>query len=374
MPASRSAVLRGLTDPYSIETLQVDEPGEGEVLVEIVAVGMCHTDLIGRSGMFGDAFLPALLGHEGAGIVMAVGAGVTSVAPGDRIALSYDHCGNCAACLEGQPFNCELFELANLTGTGLSGTPRAHDAQGNAVTSRWFGQSSFGEYAVATERNVVKLPDDLPLDIAGPLGCGIQTGAGAVLNAADLRPGGSIAVFGAGAVGLAAVMAAKVAGAADIVAVDLNPDRLDLARELGATRVVDGAREDVSAVVRGTGPGLDVTFDTTGVGSVMSAAIEVLRRPGRAILVGAGADNLTVHPAMLTGKQVTFIYEGEAVSRTFIPRLIELWRQGLFPMEKLVTRYPLDDIDKAETDSTSGRTIKPVLVLKPEKTLPGAEG
>ncbi|SHN75847.1 NAD(P)-dependent alcohol dehydrogenase [Cryptosporangium aurantiacum] len=365
MTHSRSAVLRDLTGPYSIETVTVDPPGPGEALVRVVAAGLCHTDQFGRSGLLGDTFLPAILGHEGSGIVEAVGPGVTTVAPGDHVVLSFDSCGSCDACVGGAPSNCVSFELHNVTGSRPDGSGCVTDASGARVTSRWFGQSSFGEFTLATARNMVKVDTDVPLALLGPLGCGIQTGAGAVLNTARLAPGQTIGVFGVGAVGLAAVMAAKLSGASEIVAVDLHPTRRALAAELGATRVVDGNDPDLIAAVRGDGPGLDVTFDTTGVSAVMSAAIDVLRRPGLCILVGAGLDTLTVFPAALAGKTVTYVYEGSAVPQLFIPRLIDLWKRGLFPFDRLITEYPFEAIDQAEADANSGVTVKPVLLLKP---------
>jgi aryl-alcohol dehydrogenase len=363
MTESRSAVLREAAAPYSIETVTIDQPSHGEALVQVIGAGMCHTDQFGRSGLLGDSFLPAILGHEGAGIVRAIGPGVSAVSPGDHVVLTFDSCGDCPACLAGAPSNCAMFELRNFTGSRLDGTGCAHDRTGEPVTSRWFGQSSFGEFTVATERNMIKVDKDVPLALLGPLGCGFQTGAGAVLNTARLAPGQSIAVFGAGSVGLAAVMAAKASGAGEIVAVDLHPSRRELALELGATRAVDGADPALSAAVRGNGPGLDVAFDTTGISSVMSAAIEVLGRPGLCVLVGAGTDLLTVAPVMLAGKTVTYIYEGAANPHLFIPRLIELWKRGLFPFDRLIKRYPLDEINQAEAEAHAGTVIKPVLVM-----------
>ncbi len=365
MTQSRSAVLRDVAAPYSIETVTVADPGPGEALVRVAAAGMCHTDQLGRSGLLGETFLPAVLGHEGSGIVEAVGPRVTSVAPGDHVVLTFDSCGTCASCISGAPSNCEQFELRNLTGGRVDGSGCVTDAAGAPVTSRWFGQSSFGEFTLATERNMVKVDKDIPLELLGPLGCGLQTGAGAVLNTARLAPGQSIAVFGAGAVGMAAIMAAKASGAGEIIAVDLNPARRELALELGATRAVDGADPALAAEIRGSGTGVDVSFDTTSVSAVMSTAIEVLARPGLCVLVGGGLDMLTLHPAFLAGKTLTYVYEGGAIPQLFIPRLLGLWRRGMFPFDRLITRYPLEDIGKAEADAHAGTAIKPVLLMAP---------
>lgn len=368
MTESRSAVLREAAAPYSVETVTIDQPYPGEALVQVVGAGMCHTDQFGRSGLLGEKFLPAILGHEGAGIVRAIGPGVTSVSPGDHVVLTFDSCGECPACRTGAPSNCAMFELRNFTGSRLDGSGCVNDAAGVPVTSRWFGQSSFGEFTLATERNMIKVDKEVPLALLGPLGCGFQTGAGAVLNTARLAPGQSIAVFGAGSVGLAAIMAAKASGAGEIVAVDLHPARRELALELGATRAVDGTDPALAATIRAGGPGLDVSFDTTGLSSVMSTAIEVLARPGTCVLVGAGTELLTVPPILLAGKTVTYIYEGGAIPHLFIPRLIELWQRGLFPFDRLIKQYPLEEINRAEEEAHAGTVIKPVLVMDPAAT------
>jgi aryl-alcohol dehydrogenase len=363
MTKSRSAVLRDVSAPYSLEIVELDDPGPGEVLVRIAGAGLCHTDLFGRSGLLGEDFLPAILGHEGAGVVEKVGAGVTAIVPGDPVVLSFDSCGGCAACVRGVPTDCELFEPRNLSGLGPDGGRTARDSDGTAVTNRWFGQSSLAEYALATERNTVKVDRDLPLELLGPLGCGVQTGAGAVFNVMRLLPGQSLAVFGTGAVGLSAVMAAKAAGAGDIVAVDLHATRRALALELGATRTVDGADPDVLQQVAGSAGGVDFSFDTTGVGAVMGHAVNVLKRPGTCVLVGAGLDQIAVHPTALAGRTLTYCYEGAAVPRLFIPRLIGLWRQGLFPYDRMITTYGLEDVDRAEADAIAGTTVKPVILM-----------
>jgi len=367
MMRSRSAVLRGTQDPFTIEPVELEEPRAGEVLVRIAGCGLCHTDEMARTGLLGETFLPAVLGHEGSGVVERVGPDVTGVAAGDHVVLSFDSCGACPACRSARPTLCAGFELHNLAGRRSDGSGAATDASGAPLTSRWFGQSSFGEYAVAAARSLVKVGPGLPLELLGPLGCGLQTGAGTVLNVLRPGPGQSIAIFGAGAVGLSAVMAARACGASDVVAVDLNPERRKLALELGATRVVDGAEPALAAAVKGDGPGLDFSFDSTAVAAVMVTAIEVLRRPGTAALVGAGLDLLTVHPAFLAGKTVTYVYEGGGLPQVFIPGLIDLWRRGAFPFDRLIRRYPLKQINEAEADVRAGRTVKAVLI-------PGSQG
>ncbi|WP_036555898.1 NAD(P)-dependent alcohol dehydrogenase [Nocardioides insulae] len=362
MVTSLSAVLRKSDGPFSIEEVTLEEPRPDEVLVRVVAAGMCHTDMLARLPAL-EALLPAALGHEGAGVVEAVGSQVEGLAVGDHVVLSFDSCGHCSPCLTGRPAYCATFELRNMSGRRVDGSTGARLVDGSEVSARWFGQSSFGQYALTTARNTVKVPSDVPLELLGPLGCGIQTGAGAVLNEMKPGPGNNLAVFGAGAVGLAAVMAAKLSGVREIVAVDVHTSRLDLALELGATRVVNGRDEDVLAQVVGDTGGLDFTFDTTGVGSVMQVAVQALARPGLCVLVGAGQDEFSIAPTALIGRHVTFVYEGSAVPQLFIPELVEHYRNGRFPLDRLVQSYQLADIDRAEADSVSGAVVKPVILI-----------
>jgi aryl-alcohol dehydrogenase len=358
----KAAVLRTADKPYSIEDIALEKLEPGEVLVRIAGTGMCHTDMLARNPAMADTLGPVILGHEGAGVVEQAGDGVTRVKPGDHVILSFDSCGWCRSCLGGAPAYCGEFEIRNVSGRRSDGTTSAVSQAGESIANRWFAQSSFAEYAVATERNVVSVHPGLPLELLGPLGCGIQTGAGSVLNEMRLAPGQSIAVFGAGAVGLAAVMAAKLSGAGDIAVVDVKESRLEVARELGATRVLLGTAEDVVSQVVAGGAGMDFSLDTTAVTEVITAAVSVLARPGTAVLVGAGAGQLSVFPPVLAGRRVTYVLEGSAVPQVFLPRLIELWSAGRFPFDKLVRTYPLSDINAAEADSLSGATIKPVLL------------
>jgi aryl-alcohol dehydrogenase len=356
-----AAVLRAADGPYVLEPVELAEPLADEVLVRIFAAGMCHTDVLPR-GEVTFSPPPIITGHEGAGVVEAVGADVTGIAIGDHVVLSFDSCGACAACTAGAPAHCETFLLRNLLGRRLDFTTGVTDAAGAEVASRWFGQSSFATHAVATARNVVVVDESLPLEVLGPLGCGIQTGAGSVLVALDVQPGSSIVVFGAGAVGLAAVMAAAVAEAATIVAVDLHQHRLDLALELGATHVIDGAADDVVVQIHElTGGGAHYAIDTTGVPAVMTNALAGLRLGGVAGFVGIQVGDLVLDGSALVGKTAIGILEGNTDPHTFIPRMIELWQAGRFPFDRLIEEFPLDKINEAEQASLSGRVIKPVL-------------
>lgn len=358
-----AAVLRRPDAPYSLETLQLADPGPGQARVRIEAVGHCHTDLLPRAGVL-PIPMPVVAGHEGAGVVEAVGPGVTSIVPGDHVVISYASCGACPACSQGRPFGCDLFAPLNLIGATLDGSVTATDAEGTSIATRWFGQSSFASHALATERNVVRIDPDLPFDLMAPLGCGLLTGAGTVLNTLQPSPGDSIAVFGTGAVGSAAIMAAAAAGCTTIVGIDLHDHRLELARELGATHTVRGDVDDVAAAVTAsTGRGVRLALDTTGVNSVVSAAVTSLEVGGTAALVGVAAPDLAIPANLLSmGKTVVGVIEGDADPAAFIPRLISLWRAGRFPIEKLVTTYPLSEIDRAEQAAAVGEVVKPVLL------------
>jgi aryl-alcohol dehydrogenase len=361
MKRTQAAVLRAPDQPYTCEEVTLADLRPDEILVKIAGCGMCHTDMVFRAGALPKS-LPIIPGHEGSGVVEAVGEAVRAVRPGDHVLLSFAACGLCANCLSGQPYYCSEFEARNLSGRYPDGSTGAADAKGAPVSSRWFGQSSFAQYAVATERNAVVVDKDLPLELLGPLGCGLQTGAGAVLNEMRLAPGQSLAVFGAGTVGLAAVMAARLSGAGEIVVVDLHQPRLDLALELGATRVVVGGKADLVAEVKGAGRGVDFTLETTAVTELITASVAVLARPGTSVLVGSGAGKINIPPHMLVGRKITYVYEGAAVPQTFLPRLIQFWREGRFPFDRLVRTYPLSEVNAAEADSHAGVTIKPVLI------------
>ena len=357
-----AAVLRAADRPYSIEELTLDPPGPDDIAVRIAGVGLCHTDLLPRAqaGMP----LPLVPGHEGAGVVEAVGSHVQGLAVGDHVVLSFDSCRTCANCRQARPAYCDTFFPRNMSGRNADGATNARDADGAPVSARWFGQSSFATRAVVDARNAVQVDPSLPLELLGPLGCGFQTGAGAVLNSLGTEVGASIVVFGAGAVGLASVMAARVAGAATIVAVDLNRDRLGLARDLGATHVVDGGADDVIRQIRRTvRGGADYALDTTGAPRAIATAIETLRTSGVCGLIGAPAGDLRISAAALcTGRTVKGIVEGDAIPHLFIPHLISLWQDGKFPFERLIEKFALDDIDAAERAALDGKVVKPVLV------------
>lgn len=358
------AVLREVDADLTVENLVLRDAGPGELLVEVVATGMCHSDVLPRQPGF-LAAPPLVLGHEGAGIVRAVGPGVEGIVTGDHVLMSYTACGQCGNCLRGQPYGCYRFFSVNMTGRAPDGTAGPMTTvDGAEVASSWFGQSSFASHTVVSAANVVRVDGDLPLQLLAPLGCGFQTGAGAVMNVIRPQPGATIGVIGVGAVGLAAVMAARAEGAASIVAVDRNPARLEVAQRVGATATVDATdadlRKELRALVRG---GLDAVIDTTGQPAVIEACIEAIRPGGTVALVGHVSRPITLAPGSLAlGKSLVGVIEGNAVPGEFLPRLIELWRDGKFPIEQLITTYPFADVARAERDMRDGAVIKPVLL------------
>lgn len=355
-----AAVLNAPAAPLALEAIELAEPRADEVIVRVVSSGICHTDLSAMAGA-GRSRLPMVLGHEGAGVVERVGEGVTSLAPGDHVVLSFDFCGRCDRCRGGMPCYCREFRVRNFSGSRPDGTT-ALSRRGQPVSGHYFGQSSFATYALARETNAIKVRRDVPLELLGPLGCGVQTGAGAVLNTFRARPGSSLAVFGTGSVGLSAVMAGVLAGCTTIVGVDILPERLEIARELGATHVFDGRDPDlVEQVVSTTGRGVDFAFDTTGV--ALEAAARSIDELGVVGLVGGVQGGRLDLPfeALRRGRSIRTIIEGDSVPSHFIPALIDLWAQGRFPFDRLVTFYPFERINEAAHDSERGRVIKPVL-------------
>ena len=349
----QAAVLRkrGL---LKIEALEMEGPREDEVLVRIVATGICHTD-IDYCDDWDEADQPVVLGHEGAGVVEKVGWRVKGVERGDHVVLSFQSCGRCRPCRSGQPTACRRFYEANFGFRRLDGS---NALQHSGVRGHFFGQSSFATHSLATERNLVKVPPDLPLDVLAPLGCGIQTGAGTLMNSLRVSKGTSIAIFGTGAVGLAAVMAARIVGANPIIGVDRNPMRLKVALELGATHVIDSRHADVvSRISDITGGGVDYVLEITGSPGMLRLAVDVLNPRGTvALFTGeSGPDSLP------EGKKTISIVEGDAVPQLFIPKLLSFYREGLFPFDRLEKFYRFSEINRAIADARRGDTIKPVL-------------
>jgi aryl-alcohol dehydrogenase len=359
-----AAVVEARGEPFRLEPLELADPGPDELLVRVVASGICQTDVHGRDDYFGIPY-PCVFGHEGAGIVERVGAAVRRVAPGDRVMMYSPACGECAACRRKLPGYCASARQIKFSGRLRDGRAPFRRG-GEEIRGAFFQQSSFATYALATETNVVKVPRELPLDLAAAFPCGINTGAGAVLNALRPQAGSSIAVFGCGAVGLAAVMSARIAGCASIVAVDLRDNRLGLARRLGATHVVDARSGDPVAAIRAAahGRGVDYSLEAAGDPRALRQAVDCLAPLGVCCLVGSARTGTEVALDMVgiqLGRTVRGCIQGDAPGDEFLPALIEHWCAGRLPVEPLVTRYNFADINRAVADSLAGRTVKAVL-------------
>ncbi len=360
-----AAVLRARKSPYALEAVTLAEPGPGQLRVRIHACGICYTD-VGVQNYEQGLPLPQVLGHEGAGMVEAVGPGVTHIVPGDHVVLSYASCGHCANCADHAPQYCANFMALNYAGRLDDGRAPMQGESG-PVFGAFFGQSSFATHAIAYVRNTVKIDKGLDLATMAPFGCGMQTGAGTVYNSLAPRAGQSLAVFGTGSVGLAALMAAADLGCAPLIAVDRNPERLALARELGATHAINADDGNLAAAIRAIVPtGLDFIVDTTGVGAVIRSGTEALASRGQLAMLAVAppGTELTINPNLLLGgRHLRGAVEGDADPQLFIPKLIERHLAGRFPHDRLITRYPFAAINDAMADMRAGKVIKPVLMM-----------
>lgn len=359
----KAAVVREAKGPFVIEEVELEEPRASEVLVRIVSTGLCHTDLVARMG-FLPMPIPAVLGHEGAGIVEKVGNQVTKVKPGDHVATSFTSCGVCRMCKSGKPAWCADFKKLNFGGRRADGSTTMKK-DGKPVHGSFFGQSSFATYALVSDRSVVKVPDDVPLEILSPLGCGIQTGAGAVMNTLKPSPGSAIAIFGIGSVGLSAIMAAVVCGCTKIIALDIVDERLKLAMQFGATHSINsGKLNAVEEIQKLTGGGIEYTLECTGNPKVLRQAVDCLMLGGTCGLIGVapmGVEASLDMQTLLDARTVRGVIEGDCNPELFIPQLIDLYKQGKFPFDRLIKFYSLEQINEAAEDSEKGKTLKPVL-------------
>ncbi|CAJ63397.1 MULTISPECIES: NAD(P)-dependent alcohol dehydrogenase [Frankia] len=357
-----AAVAHASGGPLGIETLELDDPRPDEILVRLDATGLCHTDLAILDQV--PLRWPAVLGHEGAGVVVRVGASVRALAPGDHVVLVAASCGDCASCRGGQPSYCLCYQSLNLGGGRRPDGSWTHRQHGRPAFGSFFGQSSFATYALATERNAVRVDADLPLQLMATLGCGVLTGAGAVLNTLRVRPASSVAVFGAGAVGLAAVMAARIAGCASITAVDTRPQRLRLAAELGADRTIDAGDTDAVAVLEKSG-GVDYAVEAAGHVAVMQQAVAALAPGGEAALVGVTlGQSVRLDPTLLQSRGLTVrgtLAAGRGSPADLVGRLAGHWREGRLPIERLVTVFDFADIGTVVERARAGSVLKAVL-------------
>lgn len=361
-----AAVAEGAGKPFALKSVDLGAPRADEILVRIVGVGVCHTDIVFKEGQI--IAPPAVLGHEGSGIVEAVGGAVRKVAVGDRVAMTFRSCGACPRCDSGDAAYCHTMPMLNYAGRRTDGsTPLT--CEGVDVGSNFFGQSSFATHALTYERNVVKVPGDIPLEIIGPLGCGIQTGAGGVMRSLACPAGSTLLVTGGGPVGLSAVMGGKIQGCSTIILVEPHEARRTLALEFGATHVIDPkAAPDLAAAVRAISPiGVDYAFDTTGVPAVQAAVMGALAPKGTFGIVGVAPPGTPlpgdVNTAMTFGHTVKGIIEGDSDPDIFLPELMQHWREGRLPFDRMIKTFPFAQINEAIAAQHHGDCIKVVLVM-----------
>lgn len=369
----RAAVLETVGSEFAITDVELDDPRPEEIVIRVVAAGVCGTDIHVQHG--GIPFpLPGVVGHEGAGIVETVGSSVTSVAPGDKVLMTFTSCGHCRNCLTAHPAYCESFLPLNLLGGRRSDGSTTIHRDGEELNAHFFAQSSFATYVLADERGVTRVPDDADLELLAPLGCGIQTGAGAVFNTLKPEPGTTMVIFGAGAVGLSAAMAAALSPVAHIVVVDIVQSRLELALELGATHTVDSRSESVTEVVKEitAGRGADYAIDATGVRAVIQSAIDILTPLGTVVSIGAPPPGTTAEVDVnfiLNGRRYVGVTEGDSIPQVFLPALVELVQSGRMPLQKLVRGFEFSQINEAAAAITSGEVVKPVLRFSDQQTV-----
>lgn len=364
----KAAVLNKSNSDLNIEDVVLDDPKANEVLIKTIASGICHSDIEFQTGGF-PIQLPVILGHEGAGIVEKVGPNVTDFKKGDHVAVGFAYDGKCKLCRSGLPGSCVNFNKLNTSGGPMmDGTYRLHKQDGHNI-GVFFGQSSFGDHIVANVNNLVKVPDDLDLRIAGPLGCGYMTGAGTVLNTLKPEVNSNLAVLGTGSVGLSSIMGAAVSNCKHVIAIDKNDMRLEVAKEFGATETINNTKENmVEKINEIVGPeGLNYVVDTTGEPSVMKDGLNALTIKGQFAVVAMGTKIIKELSPMVdilaASKSIIGVIEGDSVPQEFIPKMIDLYRAGKFPIDKIVKFYKPEEINQAIKDSVDGTTIKPIIVF-----------
>ena len=373
----RGAVLRemGLPAPYAesrpleIAELELDPPGPGELLVRVRAAGLCHSDLSVIDGSR-PRVMPMVLGHEAAGEVVEAGPGVAGFAQGDHVVLAFvPTCGECGPCRAGRAALCEPGAAANTAGTLLSGERRWHPASGgDEELHHHLGVSAFAEHIVVAAESAVRVDDDLPFDVAALFGCAVLTGVGAAMNSAHVQVGDSVAIFGLGGVGLAALLGAHVAGAGRLVGVDVVPQKLELALALGATDVVPAGDDAVEAVRELTGGGVDAAIETVGSERVLAQAYGATRRGGTTVTVGLPHPSrmLSIPAVSLVAEERTLrgSYLGSCVPSRDLPRFIELYREGRLPVDRLLThRLALDEVNEGFDRLARGEAVRQAVMF-----------
>ena len=366
-----AAVIEAKNADFKLEKLQLDdEPQAGEVLVKMVASGICHTDQAVRDGSAGAYPYPGVVGHEGAGIVEKVGIGVNNIKPGDHVILSYDYDGTCEQCRTGHPSSCLNWANLNTAGVRPNGETPFHKEDGTPVHN-FFNQSSFTTETLVQANNVTVIDKSIDLRKVGPLGCGFVTGSGTVFNGLKPEAGSIIAIVGTGAVGAGSLMAASIRGCAKIICVDIVDQRLETAKELGATDVINSKKDDWVAKIKEltNQKGVDYAIDTTGRAEIMKQCVSALASGGHFAPIAVTAQTLEFMPwNELTAEQkhVDGVLMGDAVPQILLPQLVNYWQQGKFPFDKLEKVYNFDQINEANADSNNGKVIKPVLIIDPE--------
>lgn len=366
---TEAAVVAEPNAPFVLQNLALSSPRQDEVIVELEACGMCHADLSAQVGSIPFPF-PGVLGHEGVGHIVETGSAVTGASVGDRVVVSFTSCGRCPACLNAAPAYCRDWPVLNLVGGGRCDGSSSLCRDGHPIHSHFFGQSSFSRFIATSARATVPVPEDIPAAVLAPLGCGIQTGVNASLNV--LRPvaGDRVAVFGAGAVGLSALMGLRLTGAVQVIAIDVHEHRLALAQQLGATDVVNADKEDVAAAIGRltVGRGLNGAIETSGNPGALKAAIRSLASSGTCVVVGVPGHGepgqFDVVDLVARGLRIVGTNQGDANPRVAIPQLIELYRAGRLPIEQLVSTFDFEDINRAAAASLNGSVIKPVLLMR----------
>lgn len=359
----KAAVVNKKGGPFVYEEIDLAEPKKDELLVRVIASGICHTDEFGRQGGVNQSF-PAVFGHEGAGIVEKIGSEVKDFQVGDHVVFSYGYCGNCSSCRSGKPFYCINYNEINFGGTAVDGKTRL--SKNSKDIAMFFAQSSFATHSVINTRSAVKVDKDINLEIVAPLGCGIQTGAGTITNIIKPSIDSTIAVFGMGAVGLSAIMAANIEHCKEIIAVGGNNRSLKLAKELGATHAIN--RKEVDDIVKSihdiVPEGVDFCIDTSGFGPMIQKAIKATSFNGTIFALGASGiiDSFNIGEDILMNmRTLRGACEGECISQIYIPELIRMYKEGKFPIDKIITVYNFEDIEQAFKDSHDGKVIKPVV-------------
>ena len=362
----RAAVVRE-AGKLEIETLELGKPRTGEVLVKLIASGICHTDSSALNMLVPGKY-PMVLGHEGVGIVEEVGPGVRDLAPGDHVIMSFPSCGCCEECLEGRPYACDQSTELFFHGIYADGDRRITDASGEKVGAL-FGQGSLADHCIIAERNAVKADPEVELKALCSLACGVQTGAGAVLNRMDPMPGDSIVVFGCGAVGISAIMAAKLSGCGTIIGVDAVPSRLELSLECGATHVINGREcPDIAGEIKRLtgGKGVHFALEASGAPALVPQMLAGMRKEGLAVLVSFLSGPVELDATMLfVGPCISFAgtVEGAANPQLFIPRLVQFYKEGRLPVDKLASYYSFEEVHRAFEESKNGSAIKPIILF-----------